>query len=580
MINEVGTVSGTDTYCACYIRQSRKKANKSEASPEDQRDKTRAWVDGEGHAFVDYYEDIGKSGYDPNAERKGFDRMMNDARSGKINMIVVHYASRFSRQNYNVVLMQMLELFNLGVRVVSVNEGEFSNNNVMDLMNIVMRFEAGHNESRNKSIAVRGTFEKARAQGGWLGGHAPFGFSVEKELRNGIPVQILRPRDDESETIQWAWHTIKSNMDIHTAPHAKHPASLAGLVDHMNGNGMKTRAARIGGTQKDARWTVTTFTRILRDPRLAGYQAIPNTRGVEQPEGVNRWKYRIQRDENGQPLMYDYEPVIPRAEWWELQAWLDTRGRGRGLSRGQSLLSALRNANDEPVLYCDCHKPMCSYAGTSPKPQYRCNFRNVPEHVGGNSMVQAHLDEHIGRVVFGRILTAEGDGDTAGFLLEATKRYARTQEAPSNLRERRQLVMERAEAAQLLKECEADYKSVKDAGPATRRAVLEEMDRAETALAALDARLRALAEADSPALPIAQWINAEDGNGDPMGEGSWWATASLADRRQFVALFVDRIVIHKTHLRGNKWKQYDAAERLTITFAGDEPNPREAPQAA
>ncbi|MFE2245261.1 recombinase family protein [Streptomyces lavendulae] len=569
MVTGVGTVSGTGWHSACYIRQSRKNANKSEASPEDQRDKTKAYVDSnadKGFTFAGFYEDIGKSGYDPDAERKGFDRMMNDARTGRINMIVVYYASRFSRQNYNVVLMQMLELFNLGVRVVSVTEGEFTNNNIMDLMNIVVKFEAGHNESRNKSIAVRGTFEKHREQGGWLGGHAPFGFQTEKVLKNGIAIQILKPREDEAETIRWCWDTIKAHRDEHIKQGQRHPGSLAGLVHQMHIDDRPTRGRRIGGVQKHAKWEVTTLNRILRDPRLAGYMAEPNKKGEKA-----KWAYRIQRDEQGNPLMYDYDPIIPRDEWWELQAWLDSRGRGRGLSRGESLLSALRNDRDEPILMCACGKSMCAYygGGTSPSPSYRCNFRNVPGHDGNNTMVQHHLDEHIGRRIFSRIAQAEDNMETAGFLLEATRRFARTQESPSNARERSQLVTERHEAAQHLLECEEDYRSVKDKGPATRRVVLEEMDAAEKRLGALDQRLRDLAEADAPMLPIAQWINSEVGNGDPMGEGSWWASADLESKRSFVALFIDRIVVHKSAMRGNRWVQYDASKRLTITFAGE-----------
>ncbi|MFF4430510.1 recombinase family protein [Streptomyces sp. NPDC001513] len=574
MITGGTTVNGTGVFCACYIRQSRKKANKSEASPEDQRDKTKGYSDNEGHHFVDFYEDIGKSGYDPDAERKGFDRMMNDARAGRINMIVVHYASRFSRQNVNIVLMQVLELFQLGVRIVSVNEGEFTSNNVMDLMNIIMRFEAGHNESRNKSIAVRGTFEKARERGGWLGGLAPFGFEAYKAFVDGVEIQLLRPRKDESKVIKWCWETIKRHKDDTIKQGQRHPGSLAGLVHQMHVDKVPTRGARVGGAWKDALWEVTTLNRILRDPRIAGYMAEPYGNGKKAA-------YRIQRNADGTPKKYGYDPILEPAEWWELQAWLDSRGRGRGLTRGESLLSALRNPEDEPVLNCACDKSMCAYygGGTSPSPLYRCNFRNVPGHNGNNTMVQHHLDEYVARRIFARISTAEEDGDTAGFLLEATKRFARTQEAPSNARERAQLVTERHEAAQHLKECEEDYKSVKDKGPATRRAVLEEMDAAETRLKTLDDALKALAAADAPALPIQQWINSEEGNGDPMGEGSWWATATLASKRRFVTLFVDRIVVYKSAMRGNRWVQYDASKRVSITFAG-EGETEEASEAA
>lgn len=584
MTNRGGTVSGTMIYAAPYIRQSRRKANKSEASPEDQRDQTGKYIASVPGAVLvgaGLYEDIGVSGYDPNAERKGFERLLNDCRAGRVNMIVVHYASRFSRQNYNVVLMQMLELFSLGVRIVSVNEGEFKNDNVMDLMNIIMRFEANHNESRNKSIAVKGTFEKARAAGGWVGGHAPYGFTVERRLSKGIAIQVLVPHTtphkvgpklSESDVVRLMCQTIRAGFGTEVPRGERNPASLLGVVEMLNEKGIPCRGATKGGVHKDARWAVSTINRCLRDPRLAGY--------VAEREARNGHKYRIIRDEDGSPLIADYEPIIPREEWWELQEWLDGRGQGRGLYRHDSLLSGLRNADGASVLQCSpgCDKPMSSYtpsaSSTTQSRNYRCNYRDSPGHKGNNSMVQHHLDDYVASRILSRIAQAHNDPDMGDLLAEATKRFASTVTPTTDLRERTRLVTERHEASQALQEAEADYKSVADKGPAVRRAVLEEMDRAEKRLAALDGALRALEDAAKPLLPIDLWCG--DGDGNLTGSGSWWDGASLADRRTFVALFVDRVVVHKTGLRGNRWKTYDAGERVTLTWAGEDVHSAEA----
>jgi DNA invertase Pin-like site-specific DNA recombinase len=575
MISRGGTVTGKTWYAAQYIRQSRKKANKSEASPEDQRAETGAWISAQPDCVLvgaGRYEDIGVSGYDPNAERKGFERLLADCRAGRVNMIVVHYGSRFSRQNYNVVLMQMLELFTLGVRVISVNEGEFKNENIMDLMNIVMRFEQGHNESRNKSIAVRGTFQRAREAGGWVGGHPPYGFQVIKSLSGKIAIQTLWPQDtipatgpqiSERDVVRLMWSTIKAGMNADIQRGQRNPASLAGLMLMLNERGIPTRGATKGGVHKDALWSVSTINRCLRDPRLAGYKA----------ERINRHghQYRILRDADGKPLTGGYEPIIEPHEWWELQAWLDKRGLGRGNYRHTSLLSALRNAEDKPMLKCGCGASLTSYTpsakSTAKAFSYRCNKRDVEAHTGTNTMVQHHLDDYVAARIFALISTADGDPESLDVLTEATRRFALKIQPVGNVQERTRLVTERAEAAAALREAEGDYREVASKGPATRRAVLEELDRAEQRLAELDSALAALESADTVRLPIEHWLAAPDG--DPLGEGSWWASASLADKREFVALFIDRIEIKKTSLRGNRWKTYDARERVTLTWAGD-----------
>jgi DNA invertase Pin-like site-specific DNA recombinase len=566
-------------YAAPYIRQSRAKANKSEASPEDQRAKCCDFIERQPDTVLvgrGAYEDIGVSGYSPTAERKGFGRLMNDCRAGRVNMIVVHYASRFSRQDTNLVLRQMLELFSLGVRIISVNEGEFKSDNVMDLMNIILRFEASHNESRNKSIAVRGTFEQQRAAGGWVGGHPPYGFRVERALVGKVVIQTLVPQDEpapgghslsERDVVRLMWATIKAGRGAEVPRGQRDPASLAGIMFMLNKDGIPSRGALKGGVHAHAKWSVSTVNRCLRDPRQAGYKA--------ERVGRHGHEYRIERDAEGNPVMAGYEPNIPPEEWWELQAWLDGRGKGRGLYRHDSLLSALRNARDEPVLRCSvtCGKSMTSQnpSGTSTAvgASYKCNDRDGG-HKGTNSMNQKALDTYVASLIFARLGAAEDDPDTADMLLAATRRFARRVEPAGDVRERRQLVVERALAAQGLKEAETEYKAAvtANAGPRVRAAVLESMDAAEARLAHLDAALAALDDVQSPVLPIGAWLN-DDNERDPIGEGSWWATASLSERREFVTLFVDRIDVGKLTVKPNRWHPYDPAIRVNVTFVSE-----------
>ncbi|MFF7631957.1 recombinase family protein [Kitasatospora sp. NPDC008050] len=56
-----------------YIRQSKKREDDSQASPAAQRTKTEALITAKGWENSGHFEDIGKSGWDPNVNRPGFD---------------------------------------------------------------------------------------------------------------------------------------------------------------------------------------------------------------------------------------------------------------------------------------------------------------------------------------------------------------------------------------------------------------------------------------------------------------------------------------------------------------------------
>jgi len=90
--------------------------------------------------------------------------------------------------------------------------------------------------------------------------------------------------------------------------------------------------------------------------------------------------------------------------------------------------------------------------------------------------------------------------------------------------------------------------------PVGRARWQEDVKTQQARLRAADSRLKVLGQAGSMVLPISGWT--ESDNGDPMGPGSWWESATLTARREFVALFCKRIVVRKAlpseKSRGNK----------------------------
>lgn len=157
-------------HAAGYTRQSAARENKSEASPASQRAANKARFDqvtGEA-VWCGHYEDIGISAFSGKV-RPDFERLLRDCRAGRVNMIIVYYVSRLSRMEPLDAIPIVTELLNLGVVIVSVTEGEFRKGNLMDLIHLIMRLDAAHQESKNKSIAVKGAAKAARDLGATSG---------------------------------------------------------------------------------------------------------------------------------------------------------------------------------------------------------------------------------------------------------------------------------------------------------------------------------------------------------------------------------------------------------------------------
>lgn len=556
-----------------YVRQSAARASGSEASPATQRDAGREEARRRGAASVEMYEDIGISAF-RDVERPDFDRMISDCRAGRLNMIIVYYVSRFSRKEVTDAIPLVTELLQLGVTIVSVTEGTFQQGNVMDLIHLIMRLDAAHAESKNKSTAVRAAQQKAREYGGYVGGKAPYGFRLKPEtitMSDGRPlvIQHLEIEPEEAAVIRDVRDRIVNHMTTVYAPGStrRHPGSLSGIAADFNETGVPTRGRRTGTRTANSAWDQITLAQILRNPAIAGYAATPEYYVTSAGRVTARVaRHHIKRDADGSPVV-THEAIIEPAEWWALQAWLDTRGRGKGLSRGKSLLSGIG------LLYCECGRPMKSKkaTGQNVRPQYQCTrARGVSangEHPGMCTIVQAVVDDYVARRVFSLIETAEGDEDTLAILAEATRRFAREVESPDIAAERATLTGQRAETTTALDEMYDDRAAGAYRGERGRAAFRREEASLSERLEAIDKRLAELDAIASPTLPLASWLERDDPSGDPLGPGSWWARATLAERQTFLRLFVERITVTRSEGRRNRFTPVSVIQdRVTVEW--------------
>lgn len=545
---------------ALYIRQSRRKADGSEASPAVQLDETSKKAANLGLTALAPYSDVGISGYDPKAERPGFERMLKDAAAGKFSKIVVYYMSRFSRQSPLEVLAVVRELWAYGITIISVTEGEFIPDDFGSLIHLLARLEGNHKESHLKSINVTATKKKARERGGYMGGQAPYGFRTEKVLRDGVAIVTLHPDETEAPIVRDLIRHLLANRDAPADKHGKHPASILSAVEWLN-------AHPEAEPRRGEQWGDSSVTRLLVDPRVAGMAAeYVYERAADEERRRKSRAYVIVRDEDGRAVAGN-EPIVSPDEWYALQEHITSRkGAGRAPS-GAGLFSGTG------LVECECGKAFTFFwARKTDVKNYRCPRTRTDDvgrtHDGGNTIAAHHLEDYAARCVLALITTASSDDDDVlEILVEATRRYGRRVEAPETAGERTELVRARAAGTQALealydREEAGDYDD-----PVGRKRFRQRKESIMGRITAASTRLAELDAATTPKLPLAEW--AGDPEDDPIGPGSWWHQADMDDRREFLGLFIDRIVVSKAAHRGGNFNgvTFDTAARAEIKWA-------------
>ncbi|MFE2409857.1 recombinase family protein [Kitasatospora sp. NPDC059408] len=589
-------VRATEVLQAGYLRQSQERQDGSDGSIQVQGDGVHATAAARPGRYVGDYIDRDSSAFKADSEREDFERLMADCRAGKVNEIIVYYISRFSRLEPKDIIPVVLELHRLGVTIVSCTEGVFPPDDTMSLLMLIMRLDAAHQESKNKSKHVRDTKRKLRNAGGWVGGLPPYGYCteiahVEVMTDDGPKMLTIRQLivvEDEARVIQRIVAQIVLAAQVEAAMYqgdlsdemwelAK-KTSLSGICADLNGEEVPTKTARLGGKwrgapngkdpgrEKPPQWEVTTLKRILMDPRLMGHAVEPIREKYETQNGRIRERitgYRTLRDEEtGLPLIA-HEAITGAADFYTVQAWIKSRGRGRGAPGEKAVLS------DQGVLFCECSATMSSNG--SSVPSYRCSRpkggANPGEHEGGNNIVQVHANDFVALCILTKMAEAQdGDPIALDMMLAATRRYMTTMAKPEVGAEAGALTAEKADKQAALNELYDDKEAGDYDGPIGKRRFRERKAKLEAELEAIESRVSELATLEQPELPVFTWLEKDDPDGPPTGEGSWWAKAGVHERRAFVKLFVKRVEVTKATTRGNKWEEYDASKRVTVTF--------------
>lgn len=158
-------------------------------SIEAQQSKIASFAVANGYDIQYSYIDRAKTG--TNANRPEFQQMMNDAKAGLFDVIIIHKIDRFSRNRYDFAIYEA-HLSMCGVKLISVTEN-FGEGVEADLMKGFHELFADY-YSKNLSREVKKSFDVISKKGWHCGGVAPLGFDVvDKKLAiNEAEAEIVR----------------------------------------------------------------------------------------------------------------------------------------------------------------------------------------------------------------------------------------------------------------------------------------------------------------------------------------------------------------------------------------------------
>lgn len=525
-----------------YARQSKQREDESQGSPEAQRKQTRALIDSRGWTFVEHYEDLGASGYDPKAARPGLDAALAAIAEGRADVLVVYRLDRLTRRGVGEAIRIVDELRRNGASLVSASEPFLDTSSAMGTGIFGLFAAMAEQESENISSRSRGAKAALREVGSHAGGRPPFGFTAVREVRGKFTVRSLVPDPREADVVREIVERVLNGE------------SVSALARELNARGLRPRSG--------ADWGTSTLTRVLRAPQIAGYMPAKRHGRNGIPPTDSRGRLLIQTDAEGAPLQ-PWTPIIDPADWHRVQDVLEARPITRGLTKEASLLGGTS------LLICSlCGGGMAADRRTGTTGgNYRCMKHRRAGTCPGTTVSMVPAEDYIARAVFTRLASLDPDDpDDVDLLLTATERFAARTEDGEVAAERNALRNSIDSARAALERLDDDRAAGLfdgETGSARYRRQVKSLT------SRLDSAQRALNALPSSSQGLIPWLDGlAFGDTGPIGPDSPWAAWSIAERREFLKLALDRIeVLPPNGSRSRGSNSFRGDDRLRLVWA-------------
>ncbi len=341
---------------ALYMRLSRDDETYGDSvSIETQRIILQKYAEENGFTNTFEYVDDGYSG--TNFERPGFQRMMADVDTGKINCIIVKDLSRFGREHITMGMYFEFTFPEKNIRFISVTENEDSAKGLSDFVPIKVLFCEWY--AKDTSRKVKTALHAKFAAGQRVCTYAPLGYRKTPDQKNKLLI------DEETK---WIIEKI-FDLAVHGAGAAKITKTLieervptAGWLNYTR-YGTFANIYADAPEEKSYAWTISQVKCILKDETYIGNSvhgkqtniSYKNKKRIRKPE--EEW-FRVENT---------HDAIISKEVFDQVQEQIAHRRRSikdsvpqifAGLVRcadcGWSMSFATNKSNSKPFSYFNC----------------------------------------------------------------------------------------------------------------------------------------------------------------------------------------------------------------------------------
>lgn len=519
----------TPTRCAIYLRISQDREADGLAL-ERQREDCEALAQFRRWKVVETYVDQSKSATDKTKRRSQYDRMVADYQLGKFTAIICWDLDRLTRQPRQ--LEDWIDAAEeRGLALVTAN-GDADLSTDGGRMYARIKAAVARAEMERKSARQKAAHQQRARQGRPPKGVRPLGYDNaghqiphEAEAVAAIYSAFL----GEKGTLRGIARALSGQADEHTVDVPTLPRHSWTLTEERNARRReenkklpkeKQQPLREPPCAPDAPWPESSVLEILRNPRYCGYSVYTEKQSRRQTIEANAakqkrlkdgtatgedrqrtrrrsWRDQILLDDDGRPVMGQWEPIVDVETWQAVQAKLDDHRRVTN-----NVGTARRHLGSGLYLCGVCGLPV---RGSSRG--YRCRTEGHVNRTG------AAIDGFVLGLIAKRLeqpdaLAAGPVGDSpqlASVLAELDSQHARIERA------------ERDYAAEVIEG--ADLRRVREAA----RAEIEQLERQRLALS----------QGSGKQLPLI-------GSDDPAG---WFIGAGLEAQRAVIDALVEVTVL-------------------------------------
>lgn len=288
---------------AGYFRLSREDGDKMESdSIRNQKDLVADFISNHPDiTLVEEYVDDGYTG--TNFERPGFQKLLKDIESKKINCIIVKDLSRLGR-NYIEMGRYLEKIFPLkGVRFIAINDHYDSYSENSDADQIVIPFKNLINDAycRDISTKIRSQLDVKRKKGEFVGSFAAYGYKKDPKDKNHLIID-----EEAAEIVRLIFSLRLEGYSAQRIAQKLNKMKVATPFEYKRMQGINFNSGFHTGTNPE--WIAVNVIRILKNELYTGVMV----QGKIQKINYKVKKYREIDEAEWIRVEGTHEPIISK----------------------------------------------------------------------------------------------------------------------------------------------------------------------------------------------------------------------------------------------------------------------------